>query len=271
MSRILLHKGRVVDIEDPLKSGRIRASIPGIFEVEDTKTYPWIMYLTPFGGGVDSGTFVVPQLGEYIFILELVDTLEYLWIGSWNSSLDKPLDSTDNNKTVLYKSITGHTLVFDDTLEKEKFQIIDRSGQIIEFSCALKNDTGQRGDGNSISGAQKSLQTLIDKSHIKIKDLAGNEVGLESSQDSSKIWVSHVSGKKLEITEDGITVQVSEGCKIELLENGDINLNTSGNINVVGTKITLNNGTGGIHSSTNHPVDYFTGTPLNGSPTEFSN
>jgi hypothetical protein len=325
---ISILKGRVKDTEDPIKSGRIRVEIPGVFDFPDTNQYPWISYMNPFPCGSDSGMFMVPEVGDFVVVLGLEDSYEsseYFCIGSWNTSSDKPQEAINNTTKVLYKSVTGHTIELDDTLENEKFRLIDRAGQIFEFLCSIKKDSGKRGTGNVIDGNSKTLDDLVEKAIIRIKDLYGSEWVMQSKSDDSKFYFRHKDGNEIEVNKDSmtvkdhsqnkitlnavsgseyvevvskfgsiikmeentVTVQANDNAKIVIslsdnsisiessgaveVSSASAKIESSGQVEIIGSQVVLNNGAGGIHSSVNHPVDYFTGAPLNGSPTEKSN
>ena len=269
-----LLKGRVLDTEDPSNSGRIRVFIPGTFDFQDTNQYPWIIYLSPFPSGEDTGAFMVPEIGDYVLALGNTDSFgstEYYCIGGWNTENDKPKEATNTTNKILYKSVTGHTIELDDTLEQEKFRIIDRSGQTLEFTCALKKEAGKRGLGNVIDGGAKSVEGLVDKATITLKDLCGNELGMQSATDDNKLWIKQKDGNQIQLTQNTIEITAGDTHITLNTSDGSLNIHSTGEVKVSGSKIILNNGTGGIHSSQTFPNDYFTGIPLTGSPTEFSN
>ena len=303
MTSLCVYRAIVIDNDDPLGICRVKVQIPGVFDGGRVEDYPWITYLAPFSGSVDSGNYMVPLVGDYIFVMELTD-YDYVWFGACNSVVGKPQEGTNLTTKVLYKSSTGHTIIMDDTLEEEKLQIIDRAGQIFEFLCALKNDAGPRGTGTVKSGRYKTLDALIDVAQIRIKDIAGSEWVMQSKTGENKFWLTHADGNKIEVTSDVITitskfgstitmdetkikVRATDTCFLELnLSTGRVSISTDGGIeatsstatleatgavNVRGSQVILNNGSGGIVSHANWGIDPFTGTPIMGSPTEKSN
>ena len=203
-------KGRVKDISDPINSGRIRVEIPGTFDFADVNQYPWITYVSPFPSGIDSGMFMVPSVGDFVILLGIEDSygsIEHFCIGSWNTGSDKPGEATTNTNKILYKSVTGHTIEMDDTLKNEKFRIIDRSGQILEFLCQMQDSAGQRGVGNVQDGGAKPLSKLIDKAIIRLKDLYGSEWVLQSKEGDNKFYFTHKDGNKIEVTSNSILIR----------------------------------------------------------------
>lgn len=285
---MITYKGQVVDNNDPLVVGRVRVRIPGVFDFKDINQYPWVNFKSPFQGSIDGGSFIPAEIGEWVYIEELSDN-EYIWSGSWNSSQDKPLEVTSLDKRVLYKSPSGHTIFMDDTTEGEMLRLIDRSGQLLEFSCAVIKTSGKRGTGNVVDGSAKTINQLKTSSHIKLKDIAGSEFLLHSEVDNSYFHLKHADGNIIEVQSDYIEIKTKFDSTIRMAEetvtitaasgvtltmnvsNGNITIETSGQVDVKGSQIVLNDGVGGIHSSSNYSNDYYTGTPLIGSSTEKSN
>lgn len=229
------HRAIVIDNLDPLEAGRVRARIPGLLDFEQTEQYPWIYCLSPFPGIKDSGSFIIPEIGEYV-IVERPNALEYYWVGTWVSSDSKPVESTTVEKKTLYKSKTGHTIFMDDTLGSEMMRIIDRAGQIIEFKCPVNTSVGQRKSGNAIDGGAKTQSEMAGDSWIKIVDLAGNTILVDSTSGNEKIEMTSKDGSKITI-KDGVI---------------------------------LNGGSAGILTHTTNPFDTFTGAPWPGSATELA-
>ena len=64
------HRGIVVDNQDPNKLGRVRVSIPGIYNESDKDKLPWIYALTPHGdaGNEKQATVNVPRMGSALSI-----------------------------------------------------------------------------------------------------------------------------------------------------------------------------------------------------------
>ena len=60
--------GTVVDIEDPLKIGRVRIEVFGFFDGLEPNLIPWATPATSNTGGSDSGGgfFSVPKLGSVV-------------------------------------------------------------------------------------------------------------------------------------------------------------------------------------------------------------
>lgn len=122
--------GKVCDNKDPDGLNRIRVTKN---EEEEVST-EWIPVLTQFAGP-DSGLAMTPDIDDQV----LVVTLDYqnnrkIVLGSlWNENAIPPVtdentaaDLNDNGKNSLHyiKSRSGNMLIFDDSGDAEKIQII---------------------------------------------------------------------------------------------------------------------------------------------------
>jgi hypothetical protein len=63
--------GEVVDIEDPLRDGRIRVKVFGKFDELETEAIPWSSPRTKITGGSQSGSgsFSVPKIGSIVGVI----------------------------------------------------------------------------------------------------------------------------------------------------------------------------------------------------------
>lgn len=97
---------------------------------------------------------------------------------------------------VLFKSETGHTIYADDKDGNEIFKFLDRSGQGLEFSGAVKPSVQQgnsrrRGTADATTGTGLSLASdMVDKkAHIALVDLSKQKILLEAWQDQEKVHI----------------------------------------------------------------------------------
>lgn len=194
-----LLKGIVVNNQDPLKMGRIKVRIPHIhgtnasagYKFMDDDAIDWSYPSFPFYAGYDCGSFVVPPVGCYVWLLPVAgENPYYVYIGSSigsGASTPKPmntlyesnpqnlsmgqyftptgvpemptdLDSDEYGESgVIFKSQKGHTIKYSDKDGAEYFEIIDRSGQSIRFDCPVSVEQNianqsRRGSSNTYPG-----------------------------------------------------------------------------------------------------------------------
>jgi uncharacterized protein involved in type VI secretion and phage assembly len=137
--------GIVNDLDDPLRLGRVRLSLPHLGDQQSD----WARIATPMGGK-DRGLFMRPEVGdEVLVVFEHGDPRRPSIIGSFWSTADPPPPddgkATDNNWR-FFCSRSGHLLKFDDTSGAERIEIVGRGGQHkvvidvsgkrIEISCS---------------------------------------------------------------------------------------------------------------------------------------
>jgi len=166
--------GRVEDVEDPLKIGRVRVRIWAIHgDVEDTplESLPWAMVKVDGGAGHDHGPssefingddvlcgFLNRGDPSYPVVLgglhgiaslpiEMITTRGQgqgqTWIAPEGTTYPKDVfeDHSDDKhptRTAWKKSYKGHTILVEDRDGEEFLKIIDRAGQIIEMSCPVQ-------------------------------------------------------------------------------------------------------------------------------------
>lgn len=124
-----VYAGRVTNVDDPLKSGRVRVQVPAMF-VDDA---PWARPCFPYGH------FFVPAVDDHVWVIfEGGDPAAPVWLGVWYPSGDAPAPAGDAQPPVqrLVRTQSGHTLMLDDTDGKQTLRIEDSSGCFVELSDA---------------------------------------------------------------------------------------------------------------------------------------
>ena len=222
----MFKRARVVDNVDPEERGRIKVRVLGDLPINTVEELAWTEPLEIFPGGEDAGSYVIPDIDTFVFVLREENIYRnWVYFGSWNTQGDKPKEATAITKRVPYKSPTGHTIFADDTPGEENLQIIDRLGQSIEMTCPSKSGTGARGDAKQLSG-----------------DASGE----------SKITLTDVGGNKIEMKTSGGSSTISVEC--------------SGNVTIQGEKVIFNNGLGNVLTSKTNSFCRYTGEPFGGQP-----
>ena len=155
--------GTVVDINDPLGTERVKATIPGVYPT--LKDCPWIGPLkkSPFGQGKGWGTFGVPALGSTLLV-ELQDgdphhpiyhgclVMSGHKVGDQVSKFHKDawgFEDPDHNQLVV--DLKAHTTTFTSN-SKVKFEISAQGDLTITIPKDLKITV--KGDLNAqVSGS----------------------------------------------------------------------------------------------------------------------
>jgi hypothetical protein len=224
----------VIDNLDPKNKGRVKFRFLGdsYKEIPDTDLQ-WAEPIHVFPGALDSGSWVIPPKGAIVFVfIEDSDYYNPFYIGCWNNNEDRPLEGGNAMKKVIYKSEAGAMVYIDDTQGSERLRLVDRMGQVIEMFSAAKESVGKRGSGNEIDGG-------------------GKDVG-DSAEDVVSISITGLGGVKIELVNEG--------------GESSVNILSEKEINIVSSKVKINNGEFGVHTAGNHPICNYTGAPLNGEP-----
>lgn len=83
------YQGRVVDIDDPLKLGRVKCEIEGLMSGPSDRL-PWISQRSFMGGSLGKGSFFVPALDSILEIHFPFDDIYFgFYVGFWQSNQNK--------------------------------------------------------------------------------------------------------------------------------------------------------------------------------------
>jgi len=138
--------GVVIDLDDPLKLGRVRVRFP---HLEDQPS-DWAR-LVSLMAGASRGAFFSPEVNDEVLVaFEHGDPRRPYVLGALWSSPDPPPKGDGKPKENNWRQITsrsGHIFRLDDTKGKEKVEVtdkdgnrkivIDSSGKKIEIDCGL--------------------------------------------------------------------------------------------------------------------------------------
>src|SRR5687767_5318832 len=130
--------GTVIDLNDPLKLGRVKVCFPML---NDQKS-DWARIVTLMAGP-ERGLYLIPEVGDEVLVaFDNGDTNYPYILGAVWSQADKP-PATDGqpkkNNWRFLKSRSGHILKMDDTQGAEKIEIIDKTGNNSVVFDAAKN------------------------------------------------------------------------------------------------------------------------------------
>lgn len=120
------YRGQVIDNNDPMQMGRIRAQVP---EVLGDVLSAWALPCVPYAGA-GSGQYTLPEVGTHVWIeFEAGDPSRPIWTGCWWAPGESPSghDRRESTPAIrLLRSEQGLLLSLDD--ERQVLTIGDGQG-----------------------------------------------------------------------------------------------------------------------------------------------
>lgn len=153
------YRGKVSNVDDPEKIGRIRALVPAVFGETES---PWALPASPFAGP-KHGLFLIPEVDDGVWIeFEGGNPSLPIWSGFWWGAEDEvPKPATTKARTLTTSA--GHQIVLDDDAEKVRLLYAsDANGE------NPKGEITMSSDGILIKFGQCSIE--ITNTEIKIND-----------------------------------------------------------------------------------------------------
>jgi hypothetical protein len=207
-----LMRGVVVNTNDPEKRGRIKVRIPTLHGIPNESTswlddefLPWAVPGNLSGAGNDIGQRLVPLKGTRVFIMfEDGSTSTPVYLGGIPLNIGEPKlyndeannvfgnngtvittndmiedfdeDSSPSAQGIVFKSLKGFTIYFDDTDGKETVKIYDQAGQSFIME-SLEPITEKRSASRATVQNSRirithssGINIVLDKDTIKLKN-----------------------------------------------------------------------------------------------------
>lgn len=236
-SETSLMRGVVVDTNDPEKRGRVRVRIPTLHGIPNESTswidnefLPWALPGNLAGAGNDVGQRLVPLKGTRVFVMfEDGSTSTPVYLGGIPLNIGEPklyndeannvfgnngsvittndmIEDFDENSSpsaqgVVFKSLKGFTIYFDDTDGKEVVKIYDQAGQSFIMESL-----------EPITEKRSKSKTKIPSSRIRITHSSGINIEL-----NNKTVILKNNNSILEVDpESGFTFLVPSDFDLEL-------------------------------------------------------
>lgn len=189
--------GMVTNNNDPKKWGRVKVKFPTLTEEHESH---WARVVA-IGAGPDRGFDCLPEINDEVLVAFEHGDIAFPYIlGSlWNGKDKPPLENDDGENNIrMIKSRSGHKIVLDDTEDKEKIIIEDKSGKnIITIDC----------EKNSLSVQIEEDINIEAKGKITIKS-TDKDIAIEC--------------KNLEIkTQQACKIEAGSNCSIEAKSKGE--------------------------------------------------
>lgn len=190
--------GIVTNIEDPENIGRIKVKFPWLIDEDESN---WARIATLMGGP-DRGSAFIPEVDDEVLLaFDHGDVRHPYILGAlWNGQ-DKPpaeKEGDTNNNLRLFKSRSGHLLVFDDSDGSEKIEIIDKTGNNKITIDSSENKIIVESDGDIKLLAAKGT-ILLEGNNIEIKSSAGTKIESGASMEVKASAAMTVKGATVNI------------------------------------------------------------------------
>lgn len=149
-------RGIVTDNRDPLMTGRVRARVPDLGDLESG----WATPCAPFGGS-GTGMFALPPTGASVWVeFEHGNPDHPVWSGSfWQTTTEVPPDmlTLSPHQRVFFKTAGGHSILVDDTPGIGGITLKTSTGQKIVLNAqGIEIDNGM-GSSIKFTGPQVSI------------------------------------------------------------------------------------------------------------------
>lgn len=150
------YRGIVQDNQDPMMTGRVRASVPDVLGSQQSG---WALPCAPFGGS-QTGFFAIPTVGAGVWIeFEHGDPEYPVWSGCWwGSAADMPtLLLAPPYQKVMVVTAGGNSITLDDSPGIGGITLTTSGGQkLVLSSTGVVIDNGM-GAKIELSGPQVSV------------------------------------------------------------------------------------------------------------------
>jgi uncharacterized protein involved in type VI secretion and phage assembly len=104
------YRGKVTDVDDPEKMGRIKAKVPEIYGDQDES--PWALPASPLAGS-GHGFVTIPEVDDGVWIeFEAGDISRPVWSGGWWAKDELPQQGDTKKRAIV--TTAGHAFVLND-------------------------------------------------------------------------------------------------------------------------------------------------------------
>lgn len=130
------YRACVLDNEDPLKFGRVKLNVFGVYDNIASNSIPWAVpaFSIGFGSGLGYGNFSVPNIGSNVFVFfEAGDIYQPIYFASAPDGVHGlPTDRITNypNRNVI-KTPSGVSIYIDD--HDKVIKLIHPTGKFIQM------------------------------------------------------------------------------------------------------------------------------------------
>lgn len=230
--------GEVVAVEDPLKIGRVRVRVPGIFEPESPWAFPMGMMLNE-----KEGFFRVPSLGANVIVFLNQGEVDHPYympgpFGAPDGNSDVPEQAPDGSPDITVLRFRDFHITLDGTPGAEKLIIEDLdSTNRIEFDRTSENFSinveGEKiveikGDRSvAIEEGDDSLNIQLGSRTVNIP--TGDEIKTIGGSSTENITGPKVIAGQTTVSISGLGAVTINGASLALVSTGASSMQSGGN------------------------------------------
>lgn len=217
----------VVNNNDPLRKGRIKARVFGLYDDLSENDIPWAEYADPFmGGGRESGGTIIPDEGDKVWVFfEANDPAQPVYFAGAPSMLDMASEISDGYpKNRVYKTKSGNMVRISDADGEEVIGVYHKSGTFTEYKPDGSVTEVVTGNYNqTVMGNSSKLVMGNDTTSVKgnsglsvtgdVKISTPSQLSIMSG-DILKLHaaaVVDISGSRVQLNQSGVSIEMVGG------------------------------------------------------------
>lgn len=202
-----MRRGEVLDNNDPLKAGRVKIFVFGVYDDMAESDIPWALYSDPFmGGDSDIGGLFVPDVGSHVWVFfEEGDPEQPVYFAGAPARSDGPMEARIQGtypKNRVLKTKAGHTIEIDDSEGATRIRIAHKSGS--QKIWADNGDVEEQIMGKVIVVVEQDANI-----HVKgnVTEFVDGNVNRQVKGDIKETilgdYTTHIQGRRKEISVSG--------------------------------------------------------------------
>jgi len=195
--------GKVTDVQDPDGQGRVRVQYPWLGGESDGYWAP----VATLMAGANRGSWFMPEIDDDVLVaFDQGDVTHPYIVGFlWNGQ-DTPPSSDIDAKVRRLKTVSGHTLDFDDRSGQEKIRLKTQGGHEIEMTDApTPSVTIKTSGGHNIEMKDTPMPTVL------VKTSGGQQITLDDLPPSVSVQTTAGQQVILSDTPPSITISAPAG------------------------------------------------------------
>lgn len=160
------YRGKVTDVDDPEKLGRIRANVAEV--LGETEQSGWAMPAAPFAGK-QHGFVFIPEVEDGVWIeFEAGDISHPIWTGGWWGDGELPAPGAPQTRAIV--TTAGHKFVLDD--DAKEIQLLHASGAELKMTDSDISLTIGQSEFKMTSGGEITLKAGTTEIKLSLTELS---------------------------------------------------------------------------------------------------